>query len=200
MRASLAPLRRLGNNRFAPQQDSEPCLVRKPPAQAPELSAQAWTVDQTQSRLGFSGGSDGQPFSGQFNTWDAQIAFDPANLGASSAAVTIALGSVVMEDMSQANQLTEDIWFGTAFPNATFQTSSIRAEGGGYVADGTLTIRGQSKPASLPFTVAIDGDVAKMKGELTINRKDWGLGVGGWQDSHVDPGVKVEVAVTAKKA
>jgi polyisoprenoid-binding protein YceI len=168
-------------------------------AQAPELAAPAWTVDQAQSRLGFSGGSDGQPFSGQFGTWDAQIAFDPTNLGASSAAVTIALASVTMQDMSQANQLNEDIWFGTVFPNATFTTNSIRAEGGGYVADGTLTIRGTSKPASLPFTLTIDGDVAKMKGELTINRKDFGLGVGGWQDSHVDAGVKVEVSLTARK-
>jgi polyisoprenoid-binding protein YceI len=169
-------------------------------AQAPELSAQAWTVDSGQSRLGFSGASDGQPFSGHFNSWSAQIAFDPANLGASSANVTIALASVEMTDASQAAQLPDDPWFLTSvFPNATFRTNSIRAEGSGYVADGTLTIRDQSKPASLPFTLTIEGDVAKMKGELTINRKDFGLGVGAWQDSHVDAGVKVEVSVTARR-
>lgn len=170
-------------------------------AQAPELSAPAWTVDHTQSRLGFSSASDGQPLTGQFRSWDAQIAFDPANLGASSATVTIALGSVETQDTTQAPQLSEDIWFRTAmFPNATFRTSAIRAEGDGYVADGMLTIRDQTKPVSMPFDLTIDGDVAKMNGALTINRKDWGLGVGGWQDSHVDAGVKVEVSVTARKA
>lgn len=170
-------------------------------AQAPEFSAPAWTVDPAQSRLGFSGASDGQPFSGQFKQWDAQIAFDPANLSASSAAVTVALGSVEMTDASQAAQLSEDIWFGTAvFPTATFKTGRIRAEGDGYVADGALTIRDKTVQVSMPFDLTIDGEVARMKGQLTIERADFGLGVGGWQDSHVDPKVTVEVAVTASKA
>lgn len=170
-------------------------------AQGPELSAPAWTVDQAQSRLGFASASDGQPLTGRFKTWDAQIAFDPENLAASSATVTVALGSVETQDPTQAPQLSEDIWFRTAmFPNATFKTGRIRAEGSGYIADGTLTIRDTTKQVSMPFDLTIEGDVAKMKGELTINRKDWGLGVGGWQDSHVDAGVKVEVSLTAKKA
>jgi polyisoprenoid-binding protein YceI len=169
-------------------------------AQAPELSAPAWAVDAAQSRLGFSGASDGQPFAGQFKEWSADIAFDPANLGASSAKVAIALGSVEMQDASQASQLSEDVWFKTAvFPTATFTTSRIRAEGDGYVADGALTIRDKTQQVSLPFDLTIDGNVARMRGELTFNRKDFGLGVGGWQDSHVDPNVKVEVAVTARK-
>lgn len=170
-------------------------------AQAPELMAQGWTVDAAQSRLGFTGLSDGQPFAGRFNDWSAEIAFDPANLGASAATVTVMLASVETNDTSQAGQLSEDIWFATAmFPTATFRSSAIRAEGSGYVADGTLTIRDKTLPASLPFEVTIEGDVARMKGELTIDRRAYGLGVGGWQDSHVDAGVKVEVAVTAKKA
>lgn len=170
-------------------------------AQAPELSAPAWTVDKAQSRLGFTSKSDGQPFVGKFNEWDAQIAFDAANLGASSATVTIPLASVETDDPAKADSLRGDPWFSTAlFPSATFKTSAIRAEGTGYVADGTLTIRDKTQTVSLPFDLAIEGDVAKMKGALTINRKDYGLGLGGWEDSHVDANVTIEVAVTAKKA
>lgn len=173
-------------------------------AQAPELaapSAAAWTVDKAQSRLGFTSKSDGQPFVGKFNQWEAQIAFDAANLGASSATVTIPLASVEVDDPAKADSLKGDPWFSTAlFPSATFKSSAIRAEGAGYVADGTLTIRDKTQPVSLPFELTIEGDVAKMKGALTINRKDYGLGVGGWEDSHVDANVTIEVAVTAKKA
>jgi polyisoprenoid-binding protein YceI len=170
-------------------------------AQAPELSAPAWTVDKTQSRLGFTSKSDGQPFVGKFNEWDAQIAFDPANLGASSASVTIPLASVETDDPAKADSVKGAPWFETAlFPSATFKTSAIRAEGTGYIADGTLTIRDKTQPVSLPFDLTIEGDVAKMKGALTINRKDYGLGLGGWEDSHVDANVTIEVAVTAKKA
>ena len=175
-------------------------------AQAPELAAaqptaQAWTVDKTQSRLGFSSKSDGQPFAGKFNQWDAQIAFDPANLGASAATVMIPLASVETDDPAKADSLKQDVWFAVSlFPSATFKTTAIRAEGTGYVADGTLTIRDKTQNVSLPFDLTIDGNVAKMKGALTINRKDYGLGLGGWEDSHVDANVTIEVAVTASKA
>jgi polyisoprenoid-binding protein YceI len=170
-------------------------------AQAPELSAPAWTVDKAQSRLGFTADADGEKFGGRFNSWDAEIKFDPANLGASSASVTIALGSVETDNSNEGGALQSDAWFATAtFPNATFKTTAIRTEGSGYVADGTLTIRDKSQPVSLPFDLAIEGDVAKMKGALTIDRKAFGLGVGTWQDGHIAPEVTVEVAVTAKKA
>jgi polyisoprenoid-binding protein YceI len=178
-----------------------PAAAQAPELSAPQASAQAWTVDKAQSRLGFTSKSDGQPFVGKFNQWDAQIAFDPANLGASSATVTIPLASVETDDPAKADSLKGDPWFATAlFPSATFKTGTIRAEGSGYVADGTLTIRDKTQNVSLPFDLVIEGDVARMKGALTINRKDYGLGVGGWEDSHVDANVTIGVAVTAKKA
>jgi cytochrome b561 len=169
-------------------------------AQAPELAAPAWTVDKAQSRLGFTANADGEDFAGQFNTWDAEIRFDPANLGASSAAVTVALGSVETDNSNEGGALQGDSWFATAtFPNATFKTTAIRAEGSGYVADGTLTIRDKSQPVSLPFDLAIAGDVAKMKGSLKIDRKAFDLGTGTWQDGHIAAEVTVEVSATAKK-
>lgn len=169
-------------------------------AQAPELSAQAWTVDHAQSRLGFAAVSDGEGFGGQFGQWDAQIAFDPANLGASSATVTVAMASVTTEDTTKAATLQEDAWFAPSlFPHAVFKTVAIRAQGDGYVADGTLTIRDVSKEVSLPFDLAIEGDTARMNGKLDIDRKAFGVG-GSWQDSHADAKVTVEVSVTAKKS
>ena len=97
--------------------------------------------------------------------------------------------------------MKQDVWFAVSlFPSATFKTTAIRAEGTGYVADGTLTIRDKTQNVSLPFDLTIDGNVAKMKGALTINRKDYCLGLGGWEDSHVDANVTIEVAVTASKA
>ncbi len=170
-------------------------------AQAPELSAPAWTVDKAQSRLGFTANADGENFGGQFKSWDAQINFDPANLSASAASVTVGLGSVETENSNEGGALQSDSWFATAtFPNATFKTTAIRAEGSGYVADGTLTIRDKSQPVSLPFDLSVEGDVAKMKGAVKIDRKAFGLGVGTWQDGHIAPEVTIEVSVTAKKA
>ena len=46
----------------------------------------------------------------------------------------------------------------------------------------------------------IEGDTAKMKGEAKIDRKEWGLGEGSWQDKSVDPNVTVKVDITAERA
>ncbi|HEX9806086.1 MAG TPA: YceI family protein, partial [Alteraurantiacibacter sp.] len=93
-------------------------------------------------------------------------------------------------------------WFAAAmFPEATFETDAIRSEGDGYVADGTLTIRGISQDVSLPFTLDIQNDIARMNGALTIDRSIFGVGQGAWADGKtVALEVKVEVSVVARRA
>ena len=171
-------------------------------AQAPEMMATAWAVEHDASVLGFAGVSQGQDFEGSFGTWDATINFDPANLAASMAEVTIDMGSASTDDPSRDSSLPEDDWFAIAmFPEATFESSSIEATGdNSYVAHGTLTIRDMSKAVDLPFTVDIDGDNAAMAGSLTIDRTDFGVGQGAWSSgSTVATSVTVNVAITATK-
>src|SRR6185312_1544859 len=62
-------------------------------AAAPAQAA-LWTVDAAHSKLGFSVIWAKQPFSANFKSWKANIDFDPANLTASKADVTIAIGSM----------------------------------------------------------------------------------------------------------
>jgi polyisoprenoid-binding protein YceI len=171
-------------------------------AAAPTATAPAWTVDKNASRLDFEGVAQDDAFAGNFGKWDATIHFDPADLGASEATVTVDMASAVTGDPNKDDPLKEESWFSTAmFPTATFKTDSIRADGPGkYVADGTLTIRGISQQESLPFTLAIDGDTAKMQGSLTLDRTLFMIGEGAWQDHSVDHSVTVKVDLTAKKA
>jgi polyisoprenoid-binding protein YceI len=171
-------------------------------AAAPGPSAQGWTVDQAGSSLGYAGSSDEGTFEGTFGGWQAEIAFDPANLGASHVAVTIDMSSADSGDPNRDTPLLEGSWFAVAmFPTATFETDTITANGsGGYVADGTLTIRGHAEKVSLPFTLAIAGDTATMQGSVTIDRSKWQIGKGTWQDKSVANEVQVKVSVKATKA
>ncbi len=171
-------------------------------AAAPASSAPGWTVDKAGSQLGFTGIGDGSEFQGNFGSWDADIHFDPAKLDASSATVTIDMGSAVTGDPSRDEPLIEPNWFSTAaFPSATFATTAITSTGpGAYVADGTLTIKGVSQAVKLPFTLAIDGDHADMTGSLTLDRNLWKIGAGAWQDHSVDPNVTVKVRISAQRA
>ena len=163
----------------------------------------AWTVDKAHSRLGFTATVGGQAVPGEFKRWDAQIAFDPANLPASKVSVTIDPASALTGDKTRDEALPTPDWFGVkAFPRAVFTTRSIAAAGPGrYVASGDLTIRNVTGRVSLPFTLAIAGKSAKMAGTLTIDRGAFSLGQGQFKDTGLVAGaVKVQVVVEAVRA
>lgn len=172
------------------------------PTAVAQAAATRWVVDAP-SRLAFESAVSGQAFEGSFSRWDADIVFDPTNLAASKASVSIDIGSVATGDQTRDEAAGEGSWFDLArFAKATFATTAIRSLGGDrYAADGALTIRGVSKAVSLPFTLAIAGDQATMAGELALNRTDFGIGQGQWQAADVVPHpVKVKIAIKAHRA
>jgi len=166
--------------------------------------AQAWSVNHASSHLGFTGSYQGSGFSGQFGSWDAAIHFDPANLAASMAEVTIDMASVDTSDGGRDGSLVGPDFFAVAmFPEAVFRTRSITpGEGEGqYLAEGTLTIRDVSQPVTLPFTLKFSGERALMTGTLELDRSDYGVGQGAWaDDKSVAYGVKVDIRLVAEKA
>ncbi|HSG33379.1 MAG TPA: YceI family protein [Sphingomonadaceae bacterium] len=171
-------------------------------AQSPSPTAQAWAVEHTGSAINFAGVAEGSAFEGTFGNWEADIAFDPEHLDWSGVTVTIDLTSADSGNPDRDMPLQDNDWFATALhPNATFKADSITSDGsGGYVAEGELTIRDITRPVSLPFTLAIEGDTAMMQGSVTINRQDFKIGTGTWQDRSVGNEVTINVSVTATKA
>jgi polyisoprenoid-binding protein YceI len=175
-------------------------VVAAPAFAAP---APAWTVDKAASKVGFSSSFDGGAFSGSFRRWDAAIRFDPANLAGSSVTATFDMASAVTGDETRDQALPEPDWFSArAFPKATFTASSFKALGGGrYQAVGTLTMRGVTKPLTLPFTLVITGATAKMTSSVGLNRLAFGVGQGEWKTTEVVPGtVTVNISLTARRA
>lgn len=169
------------------------------PAAAPAAASAAWTVDRKASRIEFAGTHAGSGFKGRFERWSADIVFDPADLKAARATVTIETGSAKTGDGTQESSLQESEWFDPAgFPTATFKTTAIKALGGDkYEARGTLTIKGKSVPVVLPFELKIDGDRARMRGTAQLDRLALDLGVksdptADWVSKAIDVEVRVE--------
>jgi polyisoprenoid-binding protein YceI len=174
-------------------------------ASAPALAAPApaWTVDAANSKLGFRGAFNGDAFNGVFRRWNAQIAFDPKNLGASKAMVSVDVASAATGDADRDQAMPGPDWFSAKTqPQAQFVTTSFKDLGGGrYQAAGTLVIRGVSRPVVLPFTLAISGDTARMNGSVVLNRTAFGIGQGQWKTGDVvATEVTVSVALTAHRA
>jgi glucose/arabinose dehydrogenase/polyisoprenoid-binding protein YceI len=174
-----------------------------PPEPSPSAAAAArWTVDHATSRLSFRSSAGGQSFSGTFDRWDARIAFDPDDLAHASVVVAVDVASANTGDTGRDEALPDPEWFDTArFPRATFTSSDFKALGSGrFEAIGELEIRGVRRPLTLPFSLSISGNEARMETSLVLNRSLFSVGRAQWATADVVPfEVSIQVSVTARR-
>ncbi|WP_299041133.1 cytochrome b/b6 domain-containing protein [uncultured Tateyamaria sp.] len=142
----------------------------------------------------------GSEVDGQFADWTAAISFDETveNGVAGAVEVTVSIGSLTLGSVT--DQAMGPDFFNTAeFPTATYIADIVPVVDG-YEAQGTLTIKGQSMPVTLPFGLSIDGDAASMRGGLTLDRRDFNVGATMADESSLKFAVEVNVALTATRA
>jgi polyisoprenoid-binding protein YceI len=163
--------------------------------------AQAQQVVPAQSEIGFTSKQMGVPVDGKFRKWDAQISFDPKKPEAGSVSFRIDTGSAGFGSPETDAEVPKPVWFNVAkFPQATFQSSSMKALGGGkFEVAGKLTIKGNVKDVVVPVTLAQAGGVTTATGAFAIKRLDFKIGEGEWADTSMvanDVQVKFKLAVT----
>ena len=140
-----------------------------------------WTV-ASGGRLGFTARWNNEAVDGRFDRWRAAIRFSPDDLAKSQIRVTVDLASADTGDGQRDDTLKGSDFFDTgAHPSAIFTARDIWHLGGDrYEARGSLDLRGVSKPATLRFTLSIDGDRARVAGTARIDRTAFGVGQGEW--------------------
>lgn len=154
-------------------------------------------------KLGFTAQWNGEPVNGSFGKWSGTILFAPEALEASKVDISIDLTSVDTGDSQRDGTLTDSDFFDTGrFAKASYRASSFKALGGDrYRADGTLTLRGVSKPVPLAFTLTITGDKARARGSARIDRTSFGVGQGDYAGTTEIAGpvaISFDFAATAK--
>jgi cytochrome b561/polyisoprenoid-binding protein YceI len=163
--------------------DDEPTAAEAD-EEAPEDTAQPladWTV-ASGGRLGFTARWNGEAVDGSFGRWRAAIRFSPDELAKSTIRVTVDLASADTGDGQRDDSLKSSDFFDVgSHPSAVFAARDIRHLGGDrYEARGTLDLHGVSKPATVRFTLRIDGDKARVTGTARIDRTAFGVGQGEW--------------------
>jgi cytochrome b561/polyisoprenoid-binding protein YceI len=164
-----------------------------------------WIIDRDQSRLAFDGAQNGAPFEGIFTGFDGAIAFDPDHLAGSRVAITIPMTGVKTGSDERDQNIGGKDWFDVAsFPESSYTADSFEKKSDGqYIAHGKLTLHGVTLPVDLPFMLTIESDAqgrktAKMHGETTLKRLDFGVGAGQWADPNaVGTDVTVKVLLQA---
>ena len=186
-----------------PAPSTTPTAAAKPAAAATAASPAAgpgsYAVDPAKSWLGFTARQSGGDVDGRFEKFTARITFSDANLASSHFDVEVTTQSVNTQDDNRDSVLRDnDLFNVTKFPTAHFVTSAFaRKAAGQYEATGQLTIRDVTREIHLPFTfqnVQEGGNtVAWLKGGLTVNRLDYGVGQGDWKDtSEVENPVRIK--------
>lgn len=160
-----------------------------------------WTVDYENSSIAFSGIHDGSRYEGAFDSWAADIQFDPATPEAGTAIVSVAMGSAQASQKLYTDSLKSAEWFNVSeFPTAQATITDISQAGEAYTSTLSLDLKAGSISVEFPFSLSIEGDTATMSGQVVLSREALDLGMTSDPGADwVDDEVTVDVAVTASR-
>ena len=154
-----------------------------------------------QSEITFVTKQMGVPLEGHFKKFDALISFDTAKPDAAKIGFTVDSGSATLGSPESDAELPKAAWFNVAkFPQATFQSGSVKALGSGkYQVSGKLTIKGNVKDVDVPVTLTQAGAVTTANGQFVLKRLAYKIGEGEWADTSMvadDVQVKFKLAIS----
>ena len=154
-----------------------------------------------QSEIAFVSKQMGVPVEGRFKQFSAAVAFDPKKPEAARIVFTIQTGSASFGAAETDAEVPKPAWFNVAkFPTASFQSSGVKALGGGkFEVRGALSIKGASQDVLVPVTVTQAGAASTAAGSFVIKRLDFKIGDGEWADTSMvanDVTVKFKLALS----
>lgn len=158
-----------------------------------------WEIDYSNSFIRFSGDQAGAPFTGEWQSWTADIQFDANNLARARFDVRISPNAVSSNDEKRDNTIRSAEFFDVdQYPEARFQATRFQQTADGFIALGQLSMKGFSSDTTLAFTVIQNENQTILTGTAIIDRLVWNIGSGDWADtSWVGQEVSVEVRVVA---
>jgi polyisoprenoid-binding protein YceI len=139
---------------------------------------------------------------GEFKHFDVILKLDPKKPDTSRLRVTVDLSAADMGDPDMTEGIADTDWFHVGkYPRAVFESKKIEAGAPGkYVSTGILTLKGVSKPVTVPFSWSEKGKRASMRGEFIVQRTGFNVGSGEWASA--DPigiDVKLKFDVSLKR-
>ena len=156
-------------------------------ALAPSAFAQAKPaqLQAAGSEIAFTTKQMGVPVEGKFTKFSAQITLDPKKPETGSVAFTIDTGSARFGSAELDAEVPKATWLNVPkFPQASFQSSAIKAAGAGkFEVLGKLSIKGSVHDVSVPVQLTQAGGNSTAVGAFTIKRLEFKVGEAEWADT-----------------
>lgn len=141
--------------------------------------AQVLSPDESASAVKFKIKNLGVNVGGSIKGLTGKIIFNPASPQAGSIETTVAVSTLNTGIEMRDDHLKKEDYFDQArFPQIRFVSDRIAASNrkDTYIVYGKLTIKGITKDVSFPFTALPEGGGYRLKGEFTLNRRDFKVG------------------------
>ncbi|MBX3637130.1 MAG: YceI family protein [Rubrivivax sp.] len=137
------------------------------------------------SEIVFTTRQMGVPVEGRFTRFTAEIALDARQPQAGRVALAIDTASARFGAAELDSEVPRPIWLASAaFPQARFESTAIRAAGGGrFEVAGRLTIKGITRELVVPVTLAAAGAQTLASGSFALKRLDFKVGEAEWSDT-----------------
>jgi polyisoprenoid-binding protein YceI len=169
-------------------------------------SAPAWQIVPKDSAITFTAIQNNAPVEGSFKSFTGDIKFDPKQLATSKVTIQIDVSSLISGNPDIIKTLLSADWFdATKYPKAVFTSDHFVSKGQNdakeetFQAEGNLTIRDKTLPATLSFVLKeYSSAKAQVIGSTTLKRSAFGVGQGDWASpAVVQDDVKINFKITA---
>jgi polyisoprenoid-binding protein YceI len=152
----------------------------------------AYAVDPARSHIRFHAVSRFVDADGAFRRFAGEVRLEPGRPETATGRIVVEVASIDTANRARDDHLrTPDFFDAAGHPQAVFALTAVRRESGQTVATGELTIRGVTRPLSVPVTVTVADDSVRAAGRFVVSRREFGIAYQGW----LNP-IRDEVAVS----
>ena len=139
----------------------------------------AQQIDQAQSKISFEVSNMGvRTVEGTITGMTGTVTFDKNDLTNSSFKVSLDVSTINTDNNARDKHLkNEDFFEVNTYPTMSFNSTQIVRDGSSYKAKGYLKIKDIIKEVEIPFSVSESEGQTTLTGDITIQRKDYHVGM-----------------------
>ena len=150
-------------------------------ATAAAAEPRSYVLDPAKSHIRFHAVSRFVDADGAFRRFAGELRLEPGRQETASGRIVVEVASIDTASQKRDDHLRSPDFFDAArYSEAVFALTAVRAEGGQTMVTGDLTIRGVTRPLSVPVTVTVADDSVRAAGRFVVNRREFGIAYQGW--------------------
>jgi len=183
---------------------SLPILCGLLPALLVQAQQKTFTLDPAQTKVNFTVDSTLHTVHGDFRLKRGSIQFDNAT-GQAGGEIVVDSTSGRSGSDGRDKKMHKDVLESPKYSDIVFTPQHVKgtvaAEGKSQIeVEGTLTMHGKSKPATLPLEVQLQGGAGTADGSFTVKYQEWGMKSPSTFILRVSDKVEIHVHATGRMA